>query len=74
MQDINTIPENCDYFLFRENIQPMWEDTANKGGCELRVSILRNMNAANMWKISVFRMPYIAMTFLAFGGCGVSAE
>lgn len=53
MQNINTIPENCDYFLFRQGVKPMWEDSANKGGCELRISILRNMNAANMWKTSV---------------------
>lgn len=53
MQDVNTIPNNCDYFFMREGVKPMWEDVANKGGCELRVVVTRNMDAMNMWKMAV---------------------
>lgn len=53
MQDVTTIPVNCDYFFMREGIKPMWEDPANKDGCEVRVTLTRNMDAMNMWKIAV---------------------
>lgn len=53
MQDFSTIPNNCDYFFMREGVKPMWEDPANKGGCELRIVVTRNMDAVNMWKMAV---------------------
>lgn len=53
MQDVNTIPSNCDYFFMRERIEPMWEDPANKGGCELRMMLTKNMDANQMWKNTV---------------------
>lgn len=55
MQDFSTIPNNCDYFFMREGVKPMWEDPANKGGCELRIVVTRNMDAVNMWKMAVRR-------------------
>lgn len=53
MQDFSTIPNNCDYFFMREGVKPMWEDPANKGGCELRIVVTRNMDAVSMWKMAV---------------------
>lgn len=53
MQDFSTIPNNCDYFFMREGVKPMWEDPANKGGCELRIVVTRNMDAVTMWKMAV---------------------
>lgn len=55
MQDVTTIPVNCDYFFMREGIKPMWEDPANKGGCDFRAVVGRNMDTANMWKMAVSR-------------------
>lgn len=56
MQDVTTIPVNCDYFFMREGIKPMWEDPANKGGCDFRAVVGRNMDTANMWKMAVSRI------------------
>jgi hypothetical protein len=53
MQDVTTIPVQCDYFFMREGVKPMWEDPANVGGCEWRVQLPRNMNITNMWKMAV---------------------
>jgi hypothetical protein len=53
MQDVTTIPSHCDYFFMREAVKPMWEDPANVGGCEWRISLTRNMNIPDMWKVTV---------------------
>lgn len=53
MADVTTIPVNCDYIFMKEGIEPMWEDPANKGGCDLRVSVTRSMDVAKMWKYTL---------------------
>jgi hypothetical protein len=50
MQSIDTIPTNCDYFFMREGVRPMWEDAANVGGGELRLTVQKGADAASMWK------------------------
>lgn len=50
MQAIETIPTNCDYFFMREGVKPMWEDPANVGGGELRISINKSMDSGRMWR------------------------
>lgn len=53
MQDVTTIPTNCDYFFMKEGVKPMWEDPANKGGSDIRVTVSRTMNTPLMWKMTL---------------------
>lgn len=57
MQDVNTIPSGCDYFFMKEGVKPMWEDPANKGGSDIRISMTKSMNAPLMWKMAVLSFP-----------------
>lgn len=41
MQDISTLPDNCDYFFMRQGVSPAWEDKANIGGGEYRITPMR---------------------------------
>lgn len=49
MQAIDTIPTNCDYFFMREGVKPMWEDPANVGGGELRMTVVKAADGGAIW-------------------------
>lgn len=60
MQDISTLPDNCDYFFMRQGVSPAWEDPANIGGGEYRITPTRG-------HISILPMVWRQLLMMAVG-------
>ncbi|XP_060573921.1 eukaryotic translation initiation factor 4E-like [Ruditapes philippinarum] len=52
IQKASRLPSGCDYSLFKDGIQPMWEDASNKNGGRWLVNLNKNQRQTeldNFW-------------------------
>lgn len=49
MRRPDSLPKGCEFYLFKEGIKPLWEDTANKGGGRFVLHI-KKMFANKTWE------------------------
>ncbi|KDQ13700.1 hypothetical protein BOTBODRAFT_365883 [Botryobasidium botryosum FD-172 SS1] len=50
------LPQKANYYLFKENIIPAWEDPANKDGGKWSIQLPKDKNRANIDKMWLFTM------------------
>ena len=50
MKRPEALPRGCEYFLFRKNIRPLWEDPANIGGGRFYINMKKSPITNKIWE------------------------